>query len=105
MKKDNEKPNNEKSVDSPAMSSENLPDSETALKINDSATEWIKSLVKLYRDTQKEDLDYLDAHPEIQEIITLLLDELQKSKPPNIHRFAALYFQHNQHKIKLKTLK
>lgn len=67
------------------------------------ADEWSTNLIRLYRETRDEDLAYLREHPEIQEIIELLVNEIQKNKPQNLHRFVALYFQHNRHKIALKS--
>lgn len=77
---------------------------QTPLRDCTTAKAWTENLIRLYRETQQEDLAYLDAHPEIQEIIQLLVDEIQKNKPKNVHRFAALYFQHNRKNIQLKSL-
>lgn len=69
------------------------------LQVRDTCADLI-DFVQLYRNTQKYDLDYLDAHPEIQEIIILLLDECEKNRTLNIHRFADLYHIFNIINIK-----
>lgn len=67
------------------------------------SNDWITNLIQLYRETYDEDLTYLNAHPEIQEIIEMLVEAIEKNKPQNVHQFVALYFQHNRHRIQLKT--
>lgn len=89
----------------PSIDGSEMNESSDELAQQDSAAaeEWSANLIRLHRETYDEDLAYLRAHPEIQEIIELLVNEIQKNKPKNLHRFVALYFQHNRHKIALKS--
>lgn len=75
------------------------PEAEIALQQCKTSAEWTQKLVTHYRATVEDDLKYLDAHPEIPQLINLLVQEIEKQKPKDIYRFAGLFFQHNRHTI------
>lgn len=63
-----------------------------------------KRMIELIGNEKKDDLNYLNAHPELRAITNLIFKNLEKRNPPNILEFCANYFRQPEAEIANKIL-